>query len=479
MANSRKPEAKRSPAAANKRAATRVATALRLDVLAQYCPHKPTPKQGAFLLFEGLEGIYGGAGGGGKSDVGLMGALQYVDVPGYAALIVRRTLHSLRQPGALLYRADQWLAGTKAHWDGQAGMYRFPGPGSTGADGAVIAFGGLESRDAFRRYASAEYQHIYVEETTQFLKMEYEQFKSRLRRLSSGPLSKVPVKIRGGTNPGGLGHAWVKGDFVKQPNTDERMFMFATLADNPYIDRANYEKTLSGLPAVIRQAILDGNWDLSIGAGMFRREWFKMVGQPPAPGMIRAAVRYWDTAATEDTGSNDPDATCGLLLVMTTDGLFYVADVRRMMATAGSVRAAAEAAAVDDLRWIPRGKYTVAKEQEPGGDSKGVAEEWKKSFAKIGVRCVADKKVANKLDRAALFANAAEVGSVRVVEAGWNEEYLDELTNFPDGRFKDRVDASSGAYVIQTKPGASAALDYMRELAAQQGTGAPAGQPVL
>lgn len=442
----------------------RVALAMRLDVISQYCPHKPTPKQGAFLLFNGEEGLYGGAGGGGKSDVGLMDCLKYVDVDGYGALIVRRTLHALRQPGALLERSHRWLAGTKAHWDGTSGMFRFPGSGSTGAGGSLLAFGGLEDRKAFDRYASAEFQKIYLEELTQFLKPEYEQFKSRLRRLSTGPLADVPVGIRGGANPGGVGHAWVKGHFVTQPNTDDRMFLFATIADNPHLDRAMYEKTLSGLPPKVRESILKGNWDLAVGAGMYRREWFKLEGSRPDASRIAIAVRYWDTAATEDTGTNDPDATSGLLLVYLTDGSYWICDCRRLMATAGKVRDVAMGCTEDDLLWIPKAKYCVAKEQEPGGDSKGVADEWKKMFLKIGVRFVSDKKVANKIDRASLFATACEGGIVHILEREWTEDTLDEVTNFPEGRYKDRADSMSGAYVVMTKPGASAALDYMREL---------------
>jgi len=46
-----------------------------------------------------------------------MAALQYVDVPGYAAILFRRTFRDLALPGALMDRAREWLSGTDARWN--------------------------------------------------------------------------------------------------------------------------------------------------------------------------------------------------------------------------------------------------------------------------------------------------------------------------------------------------------------------------
>ena len=80
--------------------------------LTRYIPHRPTPHQGAFLLLDRKEAFYGGAAGGGKSDALLMAALQYVDVPGYAALLLRRTYDELEQEGSLIPLSKEWFLDT-------------------------------------------------------------------------------------------------------------------------------------------------------------------------------------------------------------------------------------------------------------------------------------------------------------------------------------------------------------------------------
>jgi hypothetical protein len=63
------------------------------------CPLTPTPRQEAFLRLTALEVLYGGAAGGGKTIALLMSALQYADVPGYHALLLRPSLTEFELPG--------------------------------------------------------------------------------------------------------------------------------------------------------------------------------------------------------------------------------------------------------------------------------------------------------------------------------------------------------------------------------------------
>jgi len=401
-----------------------------------------------FLLFEGEEALYGGAGGGGKSDVGLMDMLRFVEVDGFAGLILRRTMTALRQPKALLDRATKWFAGTKAHWHGLSNSFRFPGKGSTGAGGASITFGGLENRKAYERYDSAEFQRIYIDELTQFQRYEYERIQSRLRRPSEGPLSEVPLGIRAGANPGGQGHEWVKSYFVNSEPTADKIFIKAVMEDNPYLDRPAYLKTLQKLPPRIREAILKGNWDLDIGAGVFRRDWFKYVDALPSVDELTGALRYWDTAGTEDTGDNDPDATAGVLELRTKSGLFVFADVEYLRDTSDVVIERFKLKGIEDLKRYPRALYLAVKEQQPGSDSKGMNPRYARIAADAGFRFKPDPKRADKIDRASGLAIDAGAGRVRVYRGEYDyEAFIDELVNFPTvGTHDDRVDGASGAH---------------------------------
>jgi hypothetical protein len=140
-----------------------------------FVPHDPTPRQAAFLMLDCLEAFYGGAGGGGKSDALLMAALQYADVPGYSALIIRRNMPDLAMPNALLDRPRGWLGRrSDAHWDETKKRWTF-------ASGATLTFGYLETTRDLDRYASAEFHFIGVDELTQFVETQYLGLFARLR----------------------------------------------------------------------------------------------------------------------------------------------------------------------------------------------------------------------------------------------------------------------------------------------------------
>src|SRR5580658_1716641 len=127
------------------------------EILKRYCPHRPHPKQAIFLQLPQKEVFFGGAAGPGKTDALLMAALQYVDVPGYSALILRRTFPQLNQKGSIMDRARQWLSNTEANWSSVDRRFTFP-------SGASISFGHCETDPDVYAYDSSEYQLIAFDE---------------------------------------------------------------------------------------------------------------------------------------------------------------------------------------------------------------------------------------------------------------------------------------------------------------------------
>lgn len=200
-----------------------------------------------------------------------MAALQYADVPGYHALILRKTYSELALPGAIMERAIQWLINTSAVWNEQKKTFTFP-------SGAKLTFGYLQRPNDRYRYQGSDYQFVGYDELTAFDEQDYRYLFSRLRKPSEGPLSRVPLRMRSASNPGGLGHHWVRSRFVRRepqddetepPRDGERVFVPAKLEDNPSLDRQAYEESLAELSSTYRRQLLDGDWDVREAGACF------------------------------------------------------------------------------------------------------------------------------------------------------------------------------------------------------------------
>ena len=396
-----------------------------------YIPHKPTPKQLAFLLLDIQEALYGGAAGGGKSDALLMAALQYMSVPNYSALLLRRAYTDLSLPGALMDRARQWLMPNKdVTWREATKTWMFP-------SGATLTFGYLERPGDEYRYQSTEFQYVGFDELTQFTETQYRYLFSRLRRLSD---TNVPLRMRAASNPGGVGHEWVKTRFIDaQGSLESRLFIPASLPDNPYLDQAAYLESLQQLDPITRQQLLSGDWSARQPGNLFRREWFPLVDELPI--QVNKSVRFWDLAATPARAGRDPDYTAGCRVDVGADGLYYVVDVQRMRGTPGQVEALVRQTAQMD------GDSTqVFIEQEPGASGVNTIHHYvTRVLQDFTVR--GQRATGSKVERAGPVSSQAEVGNVRLYRGAWLGEFLDEVEAFPLGGHDDQVDALSGAFM--------------------------------
>jgi len=390
--------------------------------------------------------MFGGAAGGGKSEAGLAGFAQYADIPIYKGIIFRRTFRDLNLPGALMDRSHQWWDNTDAHFSSTDFKWTFP-------SGATLQFGYLEKeRDKFR-YQSAEFHYIFFDELTQFSQTQYTYLFSRLRRLTRKALYDlgididIPLRMRSATNPGGVGHEWVKNRFIgsvaNPVNHPGRLFIPSRLEDNPSLDQESYEESLQELDSVTRAQLRMGDWTADSRGGKFHRHWF--LSEVERPSKLVHQIRYWDTAATSAKPGEDPDYTVGLKYGIDEQNHYWILDLVRFRGTpAENERMIASTADMD-------GKgVDIWMEQEPGASGKHVIDHYRRNILP-GFTFRAHRVTGSKDVRANPVSGSAEGGIVHIVVAPWNEPFLDEAANFPDGEHDDQIDALSGAHEIMSK----------------------------
>ena len=396
-----------------------------------YIPHTPFAKQAEFLALECEEAFYGGAAGPGKSDGLLMAALQFIEVPGYAALFLMGSYTDLSLPNAPMDRAQDWLEGTAAHWHDKQKTWEFP-------SSATLTFGYLEHEADKYRYKGPEFQCVCFDEVAQRTLTQYLYLFSRIRRLKG---SQIPLRMRSASNPEGPGYDWTKERFV-DPGSAEIPFIRATLDDNPYIDREEYIKSLMHLDPITRARLLAGDWTVRPSGKKFKRHWFGIVDDAPADGR---RVRYWDLAATEAKEGKDPDWTAGVLVAQM-DGQFWVVDVVRERTTPGGVEALIKQTAELDGLGIP-----VWMEQEPGSAGVNTIDYYRRHVL-AGRDFHADKTTGDKLLRMNPVSSAAEAGNVKLLRGNWNQAFLEEAESIGlSGGHDDQLDATAGAVAALTQ----------------------------
>lgn len=218
----------------------------------------PNEKQKQFLLCEKKYVAFGGARGGGKSwAVRTKAKLLALQYPGIRMLLVRRTYQELESNHIRFLRQElREIAIYKA----TARKFEF-------ANGSVLEFGYCGCDGDMDRYQGAEYDVIFIDEATQFQEQWLRQFAACVRGVNN-----FPKRIYYTCNPGGPGHGYIKRLFIDRryepgENGEDYAFIPARVTDNQALLKAqpDYLKQLETLPKRLRQAWLEGRWDLFQG----------------------------------------------------------------------------------------------------------------------------------------------------------------------------------------------------------------------
>ena len=235
--------------------------------------YTPTSKQQMYHGSAADELLYGGAAGGGKTAATIAEAgLLCCENPGVQVYIFRRTYPELEQ-SAIQEAYKRW-AGIGKYRDH---TWEFP-------NGSRMLFRHCQHEKDRFLYQGAEIHALFIDELTHFPASIVEYLESRVR---AEKLLNFKPRKRYTSNPGGIGHAWVKSRFVdlepfnlnaieiwsetlKRSKIITRQYIPAKATDNPHLTD-DYIFELEKKPEALRRALLDGSWDAFEGQVFF--EW--------------------------------------------------------------------------------------------------------------------------------------------------------------------------------------------------------------
>jgi len=229
--------------------------------------YQPTPKQSIFHASKANEILYGGAAGGGKTKALIMDALfRCLRSPDTTAVVFRRTYQELE---------DTDIKEAIASYPEKLAKYNAGRHEFKLINGSKLLFRHCENEADRFKYSGIEIQFLYFDELTSFEQTVYDFLKTRLRAKKS--LGVVPI-VRSASNPGNIGHGWVKKMFVdagpymsiqEQEIYSETLhksrkmrtqYIPALAMENPFITD-DYIFELEQKPEALRRALLNGDWD--------------------------------------------------------------------------------------------------------------------------------------------------------------------------------------------------------------------------
>jgi len=284
--------------------------------------YRPFDRQKQFHLSTAKYRLFGGAAGPGKTKGLLWEAiLQATAVAGSDTLLLRRTYPELESSLLAYFRRDVPRAFYKSYNESKHLV--------TWKNGSTTRFGYCRNEHDVYQYQGAEFLFIGLDELTHFTLKQWQFLTSRNRC----PVPGSFCTMAGATNPGNIGHAWVKAlwvDHVPPPgferpelyNLRDYDFIRARLDDNPiYANDAEYRRTLETLPEHLRRAFLEGDWNVFAGQYFDVFEYGRHTARPEE---LRLEP-WWPRWISIDWGFQHPSAVywhCAIPVVSRQSSVF-------------------------------------------------------------------------------------------------------------------------------------------------------------
>ena len=406
-----------------------------------YVKYNPYPKQ-SIPVFEAskpevdkkVNSILVGAGGyGGKSFLGGILAVQYLNEPDYTCLVTRRNYAELLDTNSIWENLVDWCCDAERLKPYEIKLGRplvceaikTPTPKIIAPNGNTIYFKAFDRTDKKQKFKSASYDRIINDEASE-LPPGILQFQYRSMRNTSS----IPRSIINLSNPGGESTDYLVDNFVDGNNP----YIALDWRDNPYIDREAYKQSLLELDYIDQQYQMEGNWHYRVSAGdLIDIDTLKNAYEMDY--INKSDSKPYLSVVAIDMAGKGRDRFVATHLVLMSNGIM----VRESSISIDDAYPEDRIYNYISSKCGENVPYQVIFEQEPGGDSLYSMRYWKKVLMQLtrdyGILVTDVKPFASKYNRARPVAKAINDG--RLI---FNSEL--ETDTMKDGLFDQFINIS-------------------------------------
>ncbi len=440
----------------------------------------PCPQKGMQAQFYDSDvdiDLAGSGAGTGKTLALLLIHTRHIDNSEYRGTIFRRTFSQITNSGSLLDESFKVYPLFDGVFNQKSMRWRFP-------SGATIDFRHLQHEKTKYEWQGAQITGLCFDELTHITESQFFYLLSRNRSVSG-----IKPFVRATCNPDA--DSWVsklvqwylddnkqfpdmnksgviryfvnyQNELIWSSNEQELINKFGensvksftfrpgSIYENKKLIEANpeYLTNLENLHPVERSRLLFGDWRTKYESGtIFDRSWFEVINEHFNTHDLEDAIviRFWDFAATEkEQAKSGTSYTVGCKMAKFSDNYYVILDLWFDQIKGGEVFNQVVKTGHQDSN-----QCLIAWEQEGGSSGKTLAETYQEKLIEEGLQGEGVKPMGNKLTRALPFATAAQKNKIKLIRAGWNDQFLNACQEF-DGTHKslinDIIDACDGAY---------------------------------